>query len=522
MFNLKQNPLRFVPISGLILLFLTISSEVSAQYFDTLIFRTTGLYWKESVIYMGDQNDDGCNDFMITKMDTTAPGSEGKAYFYYGGNPVPDTPAFHIRALNPISITACDINRDGYRDVISRKGANLTYPISFLVYLGGPNIDTVSDFEILHPENSTPYLYGRDWPVDFNGDGWEEWVTYSNTGKFFFIITTPEIHPVEYYALKPDSIYSNHRFKYNYLSFADIDGDGKTDFSPMLWNPNSPVELRRFYFGNSDFSFNEYYQFSSDTTFQPQNIFMVNDMNGNGNGELIIYLDLGGGEGGYGLSFGSRPPDIITDVRISAGGLSGGGVSPGDINGDGYGDLLKYIPYESYALYLGGSTISGLVAKLYVSNYFRRDIDFAGRVGDVNGDGIDDICVGENAAINHQSIPAGEIYIYKGTRTPASVEEEVVEKTDEKKIGVAISPNPTNGKVNIHYSIPDSGLLTSEIFDILGQRIYNNSTQEEKGVFTKELNIHNFAVTSGIYIFHFTLATGEKTLTKSVKVQLIK
>jgi hypothetical protein len=85
------------------------------------------------------------------------------------------------------------------------------------------------------------------------------------------------------------------------------------------------------------------------------------------------------------------------------------------------------------------------------------------------------------------------------------VEEEVVEKTGEKNIEVAISPNPTNGKVNIHFTLPDSGMLSSEIFDILGQRIYNNSTQEEKGVNTKELNIQNFAVTSGIYIFHFTL-----------------
>ncbi|GAB1441958.1 hypothetical protein MASR2M39_07930 [Ignavibacteriales bacterium] len=64
--------------------------------------------------------------------------------------------------------------------------------------------------------------------------------------------------------------------------------------------------------------------------------------------------------------------------------------------------------------------------------------------------------------------------------------------------------------------------MPTEIFDILGQRIYNNSTQEEKGSHSKELNIQNIAATSGIYIFHFTLETGEKTLTKSVKVQLIK
>jgi hypothetical protein len=100
---------------------LCVTAEVTAQYFDTLIFRTSGLYWKESVIYMGDQNGDGCDDFMITMMDTTAPGSEGKAWFYYGGNPVPDTPVFYFRTINPLNITACDLNRDGYRDVIRHR-----------------------------------------------------------------------------------------------------------------------------------------------------------------------------------------------------------------------------------------------------------------------------------------------------------------------------------------------------------------------------------------------------------------
>ncbi|MBK7265403.1 MAG: hypothetical protein IPI12_03500 [Ignavibacteriales bacterium] len=157
MFDLKHFMLRF---GFLLLLVIMCSAEVTAQYFDTLIFRTSGLYWKESVIY-GGQNGDGCDDFMITMMDTTAPGSEGKAWFYYGGNPVPDTPVFYFRTINPLNITACDLNRDGYRDVISRNGTNLTYPISFLVYLGGPNLDTVPDYEILHPENSKPYLYGR-------------------------------------------------------------------------------------------------------------------------------------------------------------------------------------------------------------------------------------------------------------------------------------------------------------------------------------------------------------------------
>jgi len=519
MFNLKHSIPRFVPISGLLLLFVT--TEVSAQYFDTLIFKTYGYYWAESVIYMGYQNGDGCDDFMITKMDTTASGSEARSYFYYGGDPVPETPAFYFRAFNPISITACDINRDGYRDVISRTGTNLTYPISFLVYLGGPNLDTVPDYEILHPENSTPYLYSRDWPVDYDGDGWEEWVTFSNTGKFFFLKTTPDIQPAEYYVIKPDSAYSNYKFMWNLVWFVDLDGDGKTDFSPVMSKSSPSVQIRRFYYGNSDLDFSHYYQFSSDSVFQPQSMFLINDMNNNEKGEIIVYLS-NSGSSGQALSYGSRPPDIIPEVTISTNGLGGRGVSPGDVNGDGYGDMLKFIPYDSYGLYLGGSTISGLVAKLYVSHVFLRDINFAGRVGDVNGDGIDDICVGENGSVDHQSIPDGYVYIYKGTRKPASVEEEVVEKTDEKNIEVAISPNPTNGKVTVRFTMPDSGVIQLKIYDMLGQEIFNKTLYKEKGGQTETINFKDITASTGIYILSLDLEKGGKHQNKNAKIQYLK
>ncbi|MBK6679119.1 MAG: hypothetical protein IPG53_03415 [Ignavibacteriales bacterium] len=169
---------------------LTISSEVSAQYFDTLIFRTNGLYWAESVIYMGDQNGDGCDDFMITKMDTTAAGSEGKAYFYYGGNPVPDTPVFCIRTYNPLTITACDINRDGYRDIISHRGGMHTYPVSYNVYFGGPNIDSIPDFVIFHPENSISIFMQEIGPLTMMATDGRIWLHTQTQENFISNIHT--------------------------------------------------------------------------------------------------------------------------------------------------------------------------------------------------------------------------------------------------------------------------------------------------------------------------------------------
>ncbi|GAB1441818.1 hypothetical protein MASR2M39_06530 [Ignavibacteriales bacterium] len=101
----KLNPFRFAPFSGLILLVLTMSTQVRAQ-FDTNSL-SKAWYWPESIVYMGDQNGDSCDDFFVTEMDN-AMGAGGKLSFFYGGNPVSAVPAFVIPNFSPKATTGCD------------------------------------------------------------------------------------------------------------------------------------------------------------------------------------------------------------------------------------------------------------------------------------------------------------------------------------------------------------------------------------------------------------------------------
>ncbi len=41
--------------------------EVNAQ-FDSIIFARNDIYGPQAVIYMGDQNDDGCDDFVLLRF----------------------------------------------------------------------------------------------------------------------------------------------------------------------------------------------------------------------------------------------------------------------------------------------------------------------------------------------------------------------------------------------------------------------------------------------------------------------
>jgi hypothetical protein len=497
-------------------IFFTIAvfGEVTAQ-FDSLMLLDSGYYLNESIIYMGDQNDDRCDDFIICKMDMRSD-NWGYAHFFYGGNPIPDTSAFRIRIYHPLLITSCDLNKDGYRDIVNLRGGFPQSVYRYDIYYGGTNLDTVPDAMLTLPDSTNAvYFMGRMWSIDFNGDGWEELVyVTTNSHKVWFIRNFEENQPLEYYSIpRIGNMYYSESLTFS----SDLDGDGKSDLSVYAADPDG-VRLLRFYYGNSTFDFSEYYEYSSDTINHLDEIYLLNDMNGDEKGEICRLLNIAG-SGKYALSFGNKPPDLEPDVVMNAGGISGGyGFSPGDVNGDGFGDFLKYVPYIRYALYLGGSTISGQAAQQYFSNYWRNSMHFGGRVGDINGDGLADICVGETA----DGAVLSHIYIYAGTRTPVSVQEEKEETGGEKTLLVMVSPNPTTGQISVQYTLPDSGVLKLEVYDILGQRIYNESSQKEKGTQTELINLKNHAVSSGTYIVNLTYDTGEETLTNSVKVQLIK
>ncbi|GJQ32553.1 MAG: hypothetical protein HBSAPP04_13920 [Ignavibacteriaceae bacterium] len=53
----------------LIILLILGSSNLHAQ-FDTIVFSKAGYFLYESIIYMGDQDSDGFDDFVITLSET--------------------------------------------------------------------------------------------------------------------------------------------------------------------------------------------------------------------------------------------------------------------------------------------------------------------------------------------------------------------------------------------------------------------------------------------------------------------
>jgi len=522
MFDLRHFMLRFVLISGLLLLFVT--TEVSAQ-FDSIIFARNDIYRPNVVVYMGDQNDDGCDDFVLVKYPSTW-GYDAKALLFYGGEPIHPDPVFEIafKGYIPNHISACDFNRDGYRDLVL-SSYNIK-PVIVNIYCGGPEMDTIPDFTFRAPDNSVGSFkfIGGDWPVDFNGDGYEELIVrayemFDRKSAFLIYNSSPEMDSI------PDQIvtyYPDQAIQGADITHGDLDGDGRTDLTFLLNSSSIPVNfrLRRFVFGRTDFSFEDTLNFMDSVDIVGTNR-IIQDINKDGKADLVINDTKFKYPYWYRLAvtYGSRNIDYIPDEGFNAqneGWLYSRSV--GDVNGDGYGDFLTCLNYYGARLFLGGKHKPDDTP----IKYYSGPTNIIERVGDVNGDGLDDIGIGVHG---EPGAAQGTFYIMAGERVAMAIEDgetETEKKEEITGLDLTISPNPTNGPVTVRFTMPDSGVIQLKIHDMLGQEIFNKTLYIEKGGHTEIINFKDITASTGIYILSLDLEKGGKHQNKNAKIQYLK
>jgi hypothetical protein len=331
----------------------------------------------------GDYNNSGFG-WYLNSMDFNSDGFDDiisicgyKTYVYLGNTQfdnIPDMERFHLAMMNPIN--SGDVNGDGYDDLLIVESVQDTVTTNECVlrfYFGGPNADLSPDHEIIIPY----YWMNVDssiWPIcslgDINNDGYDDigcrwW--HGNNGPLDLAIILGGSFQMVSVVQNVSSLYSDLH------SIGDVNNDGFPDFI-VGYAPDSST-------GSDDY---------------PR--------------LRIIYF------GGNGLNLDNNLLLLETYDNL----VFPGGRGIGDLNGDGYDDMLL-LTYPSsynniYSIKLGSSTLPISPEMLvYCSPGYPELIEIKhSAYGDFNGDGYSDFMSAEPGA----SLWEGRAGVWLGRATP--------------------------------------------------------------------------------------------------------
>ncbi|MCP3978606.1 MAG: DUF11 domain-containing protein [bacterium] len=380
-----------------------------------------------SVGTAGDVNGDGYADVIIGADDWDAPaGNAGAAFVHYGSvNGLSATPDWTVTGIGTDEHfgrsvgTAGDVNGDGYADVVvgadSHDGAG-TDSGRVLVYHGSAaGLATTASWSVDSGQGGARLGRSVATAGDVNGDGFSDVIAGAiswdgeeiNGGAAFIyygsaagLSTGPAWDSV-------NAGDSKHGF--SVASAGDVNGDGYADVIVGAPDFGGASLLGRayVYHGGPDglattFSFIVTGTLSGERL--GYSVASAGDVNGDGYSDVIVSSPYHAGNRGevtvYRGTAGGVTSLPLWEVQWTSGGQYFGWsvAGAGDVNGDGLADIVVGTQFSARAyLYLGPLTSGSQT--LYGNECFGRSVSSA---GDVDGDGYFDVIVGNPCATSNQ------------------------------------------------------------------------------------------------------------------------
>jgi hypothetical protein len=371
-----------------------------------------------------DVNGDGFADVLIG-----APGvndDTGAVYVYFGGagglstmpNETMPSPGGPGGDFGGSVASAGDVNGDGFPDVLVGTAGNAV-SVAYL-YLGGVDGLMATPTTLVVPAGGGCCGFSVASAGDVNGDGYSDVIVGgpnlhgSAAGTAFLFLGSAEgLGATPAAGIGGDA--PSSEFGYSVASAGDVNGDGFGDIVVSAFaGVVGPYELSLYLGGANGLA-------ASPLTLGPPpgaqgqfgaSVAGAGDVNGDGFADVLVGAPSGAAYVYLGGSMGLVPtPFLLTDQTGLRFGYSV--ASAGDVNGDGFGDVVVGAPGgdgEAY-LYLGGPTGISTAPNLSISSAGPND-EFGFSVasaGDVDQDGFADILVGAPGADGY----AGAAFVYR-------------------------------------------------------------------------------------------------------------
>jgi len=421
----------------------------------------------------GDVNGDGYADVIVgAPYYSNGQTNEGAAYVFHGGSSGVSTVATTMIESNNIagllgkSVSgAGDVNGDGFADVIiGQTGYNNGQSGEGAAYIHHGSTAGISPITDAIIESNQAYGYmGSEVSSagDVNGDGYadvivgakyydsgqiDEGVAFVYYGNFSGILTSAAsmVQSDQAYSLLGESV----------SCAGDVNGDGYSDVivGAVHYENGQQKEGAAFVYhgGARSISTKAADILDSDQAHALQGFSVsgAGDVNRDGYDDVIVgaplydngELDEGAAFIFQGGSFGISP--IAVTMMESDQALAGLGFSvsgAGDVNGDGYSDVIVGAPvYDNGSsdegaafVYHGGvAGVSKQAAAMVESDQALANMGWSvSSAGDVNGDGFCDVIVGAPTFDNGQ-LDEGAIFIYHGGATGISTTADVMMETN--------------------------------------------------------------------------------------------